>query len=66
MNKTEKIVLEGIRDSLREAYSSKTGDTWETYANRLGTVILTNVKILSSLLSVEEDESIEDEKGLTL
>jgi hypothetical protein len=67
MNKTEKVVLKGIRDSLYDVRGSVDGDSWETWANRMRTTIKTGLKILDGLLKMEsvEDEDDEEEK-LTL
>ena len=67
MNKLEKSVVQGIRNSLNAVRNPEDGDDWEDYGNRMKTVIRANLDIIDGLLSVKEDDA--DKKhneGLTL
>jgi len=66
MNKTEKAVLQGIRESLNSVTGSEDGDNWEKWANRMRATLKTSIKILDNMLDIEEDDEELEEEKLTL
>jgi len=61
MNKTEQVVLNGIKDSLDSVRHAQKDDNWEVFANRMRTTINTNVIMLENLLKLESQEENENE-----
>ena len=65
MNKTEKAVLQTVRENLNSQTGSRDGDTWEVFAMRMRETIKQSVKIMDSLLNFDPEDS-EEETNLKL
>jgi hypothetical protein len=65
MTKTEKVVLQGIRNSLDKIRNSEDGDSWERYGNRMRTTVHSAVDVLDQILTLDGEEE-EEEEGIKL
>jgi len=66
MTKTEKVVIQGIRNSLNKLARSIDGESWQTYAERMKAVSDSTVDILNQLLTLDPNEPDEKEEGISI
>lgn len=64
MTITEKVVLQGVKDSMQGVLSVQKEDSWEKFGERMRTTINQNIIILNSLLSLDIAE--DEDKGIQL
>jgi len=60
MNKIEHAALKGVRNSLHQVRTHKSGDDWEAYGNRMKERIQSALEILENLLELPLEENKED------
>jgi len=64
MNKTEKAIIQGVKNALGAVSGPLKDDDWEVYGQRMQATIQSNVRVLDGLLTIEATE--DKEEGVSL